>query len=55
MDVEGMATILARGGAGFLERRFRLAAHGTGVRAEVLAELTTFLTVRGRGRTFAAA
>ncbi len=31
--------------AGFLERRFELAAHGTSVRTEVLAGCTTFLTL----------
>ena len=32
-------------GAGWLERRFRLAEHGTTVRTEMLAGLTTFLTM----------
>src|SRR5207342_489580 len=30
---------------GFLERRFGLAAHGTTIRTEVLAGVTTFLTM----------
>lgn len=32
-------------GAGFLERRFGLAAHGTDVRTEITAGVTTFLTM----------
>lgn len=37
-------TITATRG-GFLERQFKLAEHGTNLRTEVLAGLTTFLTM----------
>ena len=36
---------VAKGSSGFLERRFQLQAHGTDVRTEVLAGVTTFLTM----------
>lgn len=36
---------MAKGSSGFLERRFQLQAHGTDVRTEVLAGVTTFLTM----------
>ena len=45
MDVKREAAIPASGPAGFLERRFRLSEHGTTVRTELLAGLTTFLTM----------
>ncbi|MDP4006313.1 NCS2 family permease [Methylobacterium sp. NEAU K] len=45
MDVKRDPAIPAAGRAGLLERRFRLAEHGTTVRTEVMAGLTTFLTM----------
>jgi adenine/guanine/hypoxanthine permease len=45
MDMKRAATPPAAGAAGLLERRFRLAEHGTSVRTEILAGLTTFLTM----------
>ena len=36
---------MAKDSSGFLERRFQLAAHGTNVRTEVAAGITTFLTM----------
>ncbi|MDF2600437.1 MAG: family permease, partial [Methylobacterium brachiatum] len=45
MDIKRDAAIPGPDRAGFLERRFRLAEHGTNVRTELLAGLTTFLTM----------
>jgi adenine/guanine/hypoxanthine permease len=45
MDMKREAGTTATGVAGLLERRFRLAEHGTSVRTEILAGLTTFLTM----------
>ena len=45
MDIKRDAAIPGPDRAGFLERRFRLAEHGTTVRTELLAGLTTFLTM----------
>ncbi len=45
MDMKRDAAVPETGAAGFLERRFRLAEHGTSVRTELLAGLTTFLTM----------
>ncbi len=40
-----VAALRGPGPSGFLERTFRLAEHGTTVRTEILAGLTTFLTM----------
>ncbi|TXN74978.1 NCS2 family permease [Methylobacterium sp. WL18] len=45
MDDARKVAIPAAGQSGLLERRFRLAEHGTTVRTELLAGLTTFLTM----------
>ncbi|MFB0489939.1 AGZA family xanthine/uracil permease-like MFS transporter [Methylobacterium sp. OAE515] len=45
MDLKRDVVPLAPGASGFLERTFRLAEHGTSVRTELLAGLTTFLTM----------
>jgi adenine/guanine/hypoxanthine permease len=45
MDLKRDAAPPAPGASGFLERTFRLAEHGTSVRTELLAGLTTFLTM----------
>ena len=41
----GQGAGMAEQQAGFLERRFGLTAHGTTVRTEFIAGLTTFLTM----------
>ncbi|GJE51959.1 Adenine permease AdeP [Methylobacterium tardum] len=45
MDLKRDVAPPAPGASGFLERTFRLAEHGTSVRTELLAGLTTFLTM----------
>ncbi len=45
MDLKRDVAPAAPGASGFLERTFRLAEHGTSVRTELLAGLTTFLTM----------
>ncbi|MHB2209327.1 NCS2 family permease [Methylobacterium sp. CM6257] len=45
MDMKRDAAVPDQGTVGFLERTFRLAEHGTSVRTELLAGLTTFLTM----------
>ena len=43
--IAGGGRVMAEQQAGFLERRFELSAHGTSVRTEFIAGLTTFLTM----------